>query len=171
MKKPTSVTPLPAGVMAPRLVAVIDIGASGMRLRIAEIGADGAVRTLESLQHAVHLGKDTFTTRRIQTSTVEECVKILKGFRNIMAEYGVTRPDQIRAGLAALRMTQNQLANALGCSAETISRWMNYATPQSREWDMILRNYFNTPSFRRSVKSGRCDAAFGARTCPRATSK
>ena len=53
-----------------RILAVIDIGASAMRLRIAEIGVNGEVRTLESLQHAVHLGKDTFTTGRIQTETV-----------------------------------------------------------------------------------------------------
>ncbi|MGA2222159.1 MAG: Ppx/GppA phosphatase family protein [Verrucomicrobiia bacterium] len=94
---------------AVRILAVIDIGASAMRLRIAEIGVNGEVRTLESLQHAVHLGKDTFTTGRIQTETVEECVKIMKGFRRIMDEYGVTRPDQIRAvATSAVREAENR---------------------------------------------------------------
>lgn len=109
MNKTTSTPQSSAAAGASRLVAVIDIGASGMRLRIAEILADGAVRTLDSLQQAVHLGKDTFTTRRIQTSTVEECVKILKSFRRIMEEYGVTRPDQIRAvATSAVREAENR---------------------------------------------------------------
>lgn len=94
---------------AGRPVAVIDIGASAMRLRIAEIRPDGEVRTLESLQHAVRLGKDTFTLGRIQTSTVEECVQVLKGFRRIMTEYGVTHPDQIRAvATSAVREAENR---------------------------------------------------------------
>jgi exopolyphosphatase/guanosine-5'-triphosphate,3'-diphosphate pyrophosphatase len=94
-----------------RPVAVIDIGASAIRLRIAEIGGDGQYRTLESLQHAVHLGKDTFTVGHIRPSTVEECVKYLKGFRRIMAEYGVTRPEQIRAvATSAVREADNREA-------------------------------------------------------------
>lgn len=92
-----------------RPVAVIDIGASAIRLRVAEIGPDGAVRNLESLQHAVHLGKDTFTLGSIQRPTVEECVKILKGFRRIMEEYGITRDDQIRAvATSAVREAENR---------------------------------------------------------------
>jgi exopolyphosphatase / guanosine-5'-triphosphate,3'-diphosphate pyrophosphatase len=89
-----------------RSVAVIDIGASAIRLRIAEIGPDGAVRTLESLQHAVPLGKDTFTAGRIKPQTVEQCVKILKNFRRLMAEYRVT---QIRAvATSAVREADNR---------------------------------------------------------------
>ncbi len=96
-------------VQPARTVAVIDIGASAIRLRIAEINTAGHVRTLESLQQAVPLGKDTFTGGRIQPGTVEECVKILKGFRRIMAEYGVTHPDQIRAvATSAVREADNR---------------------------------------------------------------
>jgi exopolyphosphatase/guanosine-5'-triphosphate,3'-diphosphate pyrophosphatase len=103
-------TPRPAvAATATNPVAVIDIGASAIRLRIAEIGVNNDVRTLESLQQAVQLGKDTFTTGRIQTETVEECVKILKGFRRIMTEYGVTRPDQVRAvATSAVREAENR---------------------------------------------------------------
>jgi exopolyphosphatase/guanosine-5'-triphosphate,3'-diphosphate pyrophosphatase len=96
---------------AARPVAVIDIGASGIRLRIAEIADDGTVRTLESLQHAVHLGKDVFTTGRIQPSSIEECVRILRDFRRIMTEYDVTRPDQVRAvATSAIREADNSRA-------------------------------------------------------------
>lgn len=92
-------------------VAVIDIGAGAIRLRVAELGGDCLVRSLDSLQHAVPLGKEVFTTGRIQPGTVEECVKILKDFRRIMAEYGIERDDQIRAvATSAMREAENRYA-------------------------------------------------------------
>jgi len=94
-----------------RPVAVIDIGASAIRMRIAEVVSTGTVRNLESLQQAVHLGKDTFSTGHIQPATIEECIKVLLGFRAVMAEYGVTRDDQIRAvATSAVREADNRYA-------------------------------------------------------------
>ncbi len=94
-----------------RPVAVIDIGASAIRMRIAEVGPNGTVHNLESLQQAVRLGKDTFSTGRIQPATIEECIKVLLGFRGVMAEYGVTRDDQIRAvATSAVREAENRYA-------------------------------------------------------------
>ena len=66
-------------------------------MEIAELSAAGGIRTIESLQQPVHLGKDTFTTGRIQQSTIEQCVRILKGYGRVMAEFGVTEPAQVRA--------------------------------------------------------------------------
>jgi exopolyphosphatase / guanosine-5'-triphosphate,3'-diphosphate pyrophosphatase len=94
-----------------RTVAVIDIGASAIRMRIAEIGPNGEIRNLDSLQQALRLGKDTFSTGRIQASTIEDCIKVLLGFRHVMAEYGVTRDDQIRAvATSAVREAENRYA-------------------------------------------------------------
>src|SRR5580693_7782142 len=94
-----------------RPVAVIDIGASAIRMRIAEIGPHGEVRNLDSLQQALRLGKDTFSTGRIQASTIEDCIKVLLGFRRVMTEYGVTRDDQIRAvATSAVREAENRYA-------------------------------------------------------------
>lgn len=117
--------PAPSGGVSP--VAVIDIGASGIRMRIAELIGPGQVRALESLQHAVHLGKDAFTTRQIQPSTIEECVRVLSGFRRVMEEYGITREDQVRAvATSALREAENRftvidrLYSATGINVEII---------------------------------------------------
>jgi len=82
---------------APRLFAVIDVGATAVRMEIAELLEGGFIHTIEQLHHAVHLGKDTFTTGRIQQSTIEECVNILKNYRRVMEEYGITDASQIRA--------------------------------------------------------------------------
>ncbi len=92
-----------------RSVAVIDIGSTAVRLSIAEIGVDGTLRPLESLQRAVHLGKDAFTSGVIQPSTAAEVVSILQAFRRTMKEYGITRDDQIRAvATSAVREAENR---------------------------------------------------------------
>ena len=98
--------PVPA---PPRPFAVIDMGASSIRLRVAELHPDGRVRTLESLQHAVHLGKDTFTTGHIQPATIDECLEVLRDFRRIMTEYGIAHEDQMRAvATSAIREAENR---------------------------------------------------------------
>jgi exopolyphosphatase/guanosine-5'-triphosphate,3'-diphosphate pyrophosphatase len=92
-----------------RPVAVIDVGATAIRMVIAEIDAAGRAHPLESLQQGVHLGKDTFTKGRIQPATIEECVTILRGYRRVMQEYGVTKPDQIRAvATSSVREAENR---------------------------------------------------------------
>ena len=108
MDQPISTTEKPvAGAV--RAVAVIDIGSTAVRLSIAEIGTDGTVRPLTSLQRAVHLGKDTFTSGVIQPSTAAEVVSILQTFRRTMKEYGITRDDQIRAvATSAVREAENR---------------------------------------------------------------
>jgi exopolyphosphatase/guanosine-5'-triphosphate,3'-diphosphate pyrophosphatase len=93
----------------PRTVAVIDIGATAVRMEIAEISADGGIRTLEALRQPVQLGRDTFTLHRIQQSTIEDCVRILKGFRRVMEEYGIADSGRIRAvATSSVREAQNR---------------------------------------------------------------
>lgn len=89
--------PAPGTPPGPRLFAVIDVGATAVRMEIAELADTGEIHTIEQLYHAVHLGKDTFTGRRIQQSTIEECVNILRNYRRVMEEYGITSPTQVRA--------------------------------------------------------------------------
>ncbi|MBI5818964.1 MAG: Ppx/GppA family phosphatase [Verrucomicrobia bacterium] len=111
MEKKISTTAKEPAKTSARTVAVIDIGATAVRMQVAEISADGTVRPLDSLQRAVHLGKDTFTSGVIQPSTTDECVAILQSFRRTMKEYGVTQPEQIRAvATSAVREAENREA-------------------------------------------------------------
>ncbi|MDR0993359.1 MAG: HD domain-containing protein [Verrucomicrobiota bacterium] len=82
---------------AGRVIAAIDIGSSAIRLDIGEVGAQGDVRILESLRHGVQLGRDVFTKGRIQQDTLRRSISVLKNYDRLLKEYGVTRPDQIRA--------------------------------------------------------------------------
>ncbi len=92
-------------------VAVIDIGATSIRMAVAEIDEEGNVHPLETLTQPASLGKDTFTSRRIRKSSIEECVRILKSYRRSLLEYGITRPDQVRVvATSAVREAMNRLA-------------------------------------------------------------
>jgi exopolyphosphatase/guanosine-5'-triphosphate,3'-diphosphate pyrophosphatase len=89
--------PPPQGEGKKRLAAVIDIGATAIRMDIAEIERGGGVRRLESLRKSVPLGKDTFSKGRIGQETINQCIAILKGFQAVMGEYGITDAGQVLA--------------------------------------------------------------------------
>lgn len=75
----------------PQPLAVIDMGASSIRLVVAEVGPERPVKILETASRGVLLGKDTFTHGKISASSVEATLRALSGFRRIMEGYGVTR--------------------------------------------------------------------------------
>jgi exopolyphosphatase/guanosine-5'-triphosphate,3'-diphosphate pyrophosphatase len=112
MNPPSATTPpVEAPPRSVRPVAVIDVGTSSIRMAIAEIDDIGGVRTLEKLQQPVSLGKDTFTLGHIRKSTIEECARVLKSYRRVLAEFQITRPDQIRVvATSAVREATNRLA-------------------------------------------------------------
>jgi len=98
-----------AGVM-PRLVAVIDIGATSIRMAIAEIRGGGDVRTLDTLVQAVELGRDVFATRRISRKTIEKAAGILTRYQRLLREYGITDSDVRVVATSAVREASNRVA-------------------------------------------------------------
>jgi exopolyphosphatase / guanosine-5'-triphosphate,3'-diphosphate pyrophosphatase len=85
------ITPAFAGPPpAHRAIAVIDIGASAVRLVVAEVAPGERPVLLEEASRAVSLGKDTFSAGRIGARTMEAALKALGGFRALMDGYGVT---------------------------------------------------------------------------------
>ncbi len=83
--------PPPAPVEAPRPMAVVDMGASAIRLVIAEARTGERFHVLEEASRGVLLGKDTFTHGRLGAATVEAALKAMEGFRRLMDSYGVVR--------------------------------------------------------------------------------
>ena len=96
----------------PRLVAVIDIGASSVRMQIAEINQTTfEVRRIESFSQAISIGSDSFTERLIKRTTIENCVAVLTTYRKKLDEYGIVNPKQIRVvATSGVREASNQLA-------------------------------------------------------------
>lgn len=97
--------------MTPTMVAVIDIGASSLRMQLAEIRSDGTIRKLESFSQALSLGKDSFSTGAIQRETIENCVHVLSIYRAKLDEYEITDPKNIRViATSAVNEASNRLA-------------------------------------------------------------
>lgn len=97
----------------PRLVAVIDMGSTSLRMQIAEINPDSTVRKLESFAQAVSLGKDSFMKGYIEKRTIEDCVRVLEVYRRKLDEYGITDSKQIRViATSGVREASNRLAFA-----------------------------------------------------------
>ena len=95
----------------PKTVAVIDIGASSLRMQIAEIRPDGSIRNLESFSQSLSLGKDSFSKGSIGKSTIEDCVHVLSIYRAKLDEYEITDPDNIRViATSGVNEASNRLA-------------------------------------------------------------
>lgn len=94
-----------------RPVAVIDIGTTAIRMAVAEIGPGGSIHKLETLSQDVPLGQDTFRQGQIQRETIEQCVRVLRSYRNVLGEYGITQSEQIRVvATSAVREASNRLS-------------------------------------------------------------
>jgi len=91
--------------------AVIDIGATSIRMAVAEISEQGDVRMIEPpLSQAVSIGRDTFTRGSIHRSTIEDCVRVLKIYQHKLLEYQI-EPGHIRVvATSAVREASNRLA-------------------------------------------------------------
>ncbi len=98
--------PVPASDLAQRVVAVIDIGASALRLTVAELRPAQGPRILEDLARGVLLGKDTFTHGRLGAAAIEAALKVLEGFRRVMDGYGVGHTRAVAT--SAVREAQNR---------------------------------------------------------------
>lgn len=61
-------------------------------------------------------------------------------------------PEEIRAGLERVGMTQKEAAERLGIAEATVSRWLSETQIQSRALDNLLRVYFAFPQVRNALR-------------------
>src|SRR5262245_66605899 len=75
----------------PAMAAVIDVGATSIRLAVAEIDSQSGVRVIEEASRGVLLGKDTFTNRRIGPAVLDLAVRVPQGYGRHLRGSGVPR--------------------------------------------------------------------------------
>jgi exopolyphosphatase/guanosine-5'-triphosphate,3'-diphosphate pyrophosphatase len=109
----------------PELVAVLDMGASAIRLVIAEIAPGQPIRVIEEASRGVLLGRDTFSGGVISSQTTDAAFAALEGFREVMDAYDVR---QVRAvATSAVREARNgdlfldRVRGRTGIAFETIN--------------------------------------------------
>src|SRR5262245_11992067 len=89
----------------PQLVAVLDMGASAIRLVIAEIADDQSIKLIEEASRGILLGRDTFSAGLVRVATADAALAALEGYRDVMDRYQV---DRVRAvATSAVREARN----------------------------------------------------------------
>jgi DNA-binding transcriptional regulator YiaG len=84
-----------------------------------------------------HCGEEFFTNRSDE--------QITAGLREFL---GLLQPHDIRLRLDELGLTQRDFAARLGVAPETVSRWLNGLSIQTRALDNLMRVFFNFASVR-----------------------
>lgn len=85
-----------------------------------------------------------------------------EAFQNALRQHiGLLSPQQIKAALKELAISQDKFAERLGCAAESVSRWLNGAVLQSRAYDRLMRIFFNFPEVRGALANFTPDSSFG----------
>jgi putative zinc finger/helix-turn-helix YgiT family protein len=70
-------------------------------------------------------------------------------------------PDEIRAALDRVSMTQREAADRMGIAEATLSRWLNETQIQSRAMDNLLRVFFAFPQVRSALNRNAQDPHLG----------
>ncbi|MBL8888915.1 MAG: exopolyphosphatase [Planctomycetaceae bacterium] len=116
--------PNPAG---PYLAAVIDIGATSLRMAIGEVNSEGRLRIVDNVKLPVSLGIDTFTVGRIEKKTATAMVRALLSCRKKLHEFGLKDMASVRVvATSAVREARNrvefidQVFNLTGMEIEPI---------------------------------------------------
>ena len=71
--------------------AVLHVGSSSMSITILEYKGIDDVRVIDYAAREVTFGEELFQTSRLSFGTIEEICHILKGYKQLMADYGVSR--------------------------------------------------------------------------------
>jgi exopolyphosphatase / guanosine-5'-triphosphate,3'-diphosphate pyrophosphatase len=79
-----------------RMVAVIDIGTTFIRMMIAEQQGARNLCILERAVQSVALGQEIVTDKRISNAASAQCVRILRSFRRLLDEYRIP-PESVTA--------------------------------------------------------------------------
>jgi exopolyphosphatase/guanosine-5'-triphosphate,3'-diphosphate pyrophosphatase len=90
-------------------IAVIEVGTTAITMTIVEADSLEKIKQIDFLKQSVSIGKDTFTKGYIEKATIEECVLVLKNFKRVLYEYGISQEEQIIAvATTAVRESANR---------------------------------------------------------------
>ncbi|MDR0474533.1 MAG: HD domain-containing protein [Treponema sp.] len=92
----------------PRLVAVLEIGSTGIRLLLAEIHPQGRWKVLDQAGKPVALGRDVFTSGQISRESLMECLLVLRGFRELLSGWDIAGEDIHVIATSAIRAARNR---------------------------------------------------------------
>ena len=96
------------GQLTTRVVAVIEIGSTGIRLVVAEVDGSGGFKVLDRAGKQSRIGRDVFTSGMVSREGARECMAVLAAFRELIRGYGLSPKDARVIATSALREAQNR---------------------------------------------------------------
>ena len=87
--------------------SVIEIGSTGVRLLVAEITPDRKQLILDRSENPLPIGKDVFTSGVISLETQNQCILILKRYREQLAGWGIEPSQATCIATSAFRDSKN----------------------------------------------------------------
>ncbi|MCL2761625.1 MAG: HD domain-containing protein [Treponema sp.] len=90
------------------LVAVLEIGSTGIRLLIAQIEGEGHWTVLDSAGRPVALGRDVFNSGELSRESLLECLVVLHNFKELLASWGISSEQVHVIATSALRVARNR---------------------------------------------------------------
>ncbi len=97
-----------AAAEKPKIVAVIELGSTGIRLLVASLEADGGYEILDRAGKPSRLGRDVFTGGSVSRETSRESIAILAGFKELIRGYGIEAREAHVIATSALREAANR---------------------------------------------------------------
>lgn len=88
--------------------AVIEIGSTGVRLLVAEVTPEKKRNILDRSEFPLPLGRDVFTSFSISRETQNQCVQILKRYREQLVSWGITPEQTAVVATSAFREAKNR---------------------------------------------------------------
>ena len=110
-----------------RLVAVIDVGSSAIRMVVAEVYANGGWKYLDGAFMPTTLGRDVFDKIQISAATTRQVIQVLGGFRESLTNWRVAAGNIRCIATSAVREARNRdmfmdrVALATGFQIEVIA--------------------------------------------------
>ncbi len=86
--------------------AVLHVGSSSMSIMILEYKGIDEVTVIDHASREVTYGEELFQTARLSFKTIEEICQVLKGYKQLMADYGVTKSRLY--GTTVIREAENR---------------------------------------------------------------
>ena len=91
-----------------RVIAVIEIGSTGIRLLVAEIRGNDNWHIVDRASKPISLGRDVFTSGKVSRESFLECLMVLQHFRELVRGWGVGDGDIQVIATSAIRVAKNR---------------------------------------------------------------
>jgi exopolyphosphatase / guanosine-5'-triphosphate,3'-diphosphate pyrophosphatase len=91
-----------------RIIAVIEVGSTGIRLVVARVGADGRFSILDRAERGSRIGREVFSSGSVSRESLRQTVSVFLAYRELLTGYGLAVRDVRVFATSAIREASNR---------------------------------------------------------------